>query len=108
MSFNGRTLYEAWAWEVKPAPAVPDWDALSESHRWAWEALARAIDRSPPIAQRVPAEAWARAAELSRAAYEQIIHYSPWVMGDPIIKKESLAAHHRSCAIRRGGNECTC
>lgn len=102
MQLSGRTLYEAWSWELKPEYIAMGWEALDEPHRRAWEALARAVDRSPPEVQRVPAEAWARAAKLSRAAFDQIIKdYDE-------VGAEIRYSHHRSCAIRRGGNECTC
>lgn len=90
MKLNGRVLYEAWVWELKPARVVNSWEGLSEVDRQAWDALARAIDRSPPVAVGVQPEAIAR--------FERMIGSS--VMMD--------YAHHRSCAIRRGGNECTC
>lgn len=96
MSFNGRTLYEAWAWEMKPGCVAPRWEMLDEPHRRAWEALAVAVDRSPPT--------------------ERIAYCSAMIVGNPIFlgslipapKDESSSSHHRSCAIRRGGNECTC
>lgn len=102
MKLDGRTLYEAFAWEIKPEYTTPTWEKLDEPHQRAWEAVAKAADRPPPLAQQVPAEVWAKAAELSRQAFDQILK------GYDEVASEVRHWHHRSCAIRRGGNECTC
>ena len=77
---------------------VPD---VSEKIKgYSWQTYVDAV-KGMPQQQRVPAELWKKAEESERNLFERL-------QGCATATSTEYPTHHRSCALRNGGRECSC
>jgi len=87
-------------WMNEPGKLIEVPDVAEKIKGYSWQTYVDAV-KGMPQQQRVPAELWKKAEESERNLFERL-------QGCATATSTEYPTHHRSCALRNGGRECSC